>query len=212
MQARGSFDDYLRSPSQFTSQGNQRLKLEWRREWVLYLHLLPPFFVHMEERNTFRAIAVNTHSLTVHGPIRSLRIVWFWLSVSSGFERICASTGIQVVFASIVQRKSVPSKRVKYSSIGEILLKPWLRLRPIISLFNFFFTYYATINNDFIILCFQLCNNSFYSIRIAQSITRNQSRITNHLFIFLFFLSFFTRMFIKIEDVACNCEYQITGW
>lgn len=139
MQARGSFDDYLRSPSQFTSQGNQRLKLEWRREWVLYLHLLPPFFVHMEERNTFRAIAVNTHSLTVHGPIRSLRIVWFWLSVSSGFERICASTGIQVVFASIVQRKSVPSKRVKYSSIGEIFLKPWLRLRPIISLFNFFF-------------------------------------------------------------------------
>lgn len=209
MQARGSFDDYLRSPSQFTSQGNQRLKLEWRREWVLYLHLLPPFFVHMEERNTFRAIAVNTHSLTVHGPIRSLRIVWFWLSVSSGFERICASTGIQVVFASIVQRKSVPSKRVKYSSIGEILLKPWLRLRPIISLFNFFFffIYYATINSDFIILCFQSCNNSFYSIRIAQSITL---RII-YLFIFFFFLSFFTRMFSKIEGVACNCEYQITG-
>lgn len=102
MEARGSFDDYLRSPSEFTSQGNQRLKLEWRREWALYLHLLPPFFVHMEERNTFRAIAVNTHSrpdpIPTNCLILAFGLEWIWadLRIDEYTSSICFHSPAQI--------------------------------------------------------------------------------------------------------------------
>lgn len=92
------FDIIFKEPFRFYYRRNQRLELEWRREWALYLHL-PPFFSCSERRNTFWTVAVNRNSAP--RSIQSRRDLFdFGFRSRERGERICAPAGTQVLLGA----------------------------------------------------------------------------------------------------------------